>query len=230
MFKNFDTSLVLPLLGVAIGWILSEAGFLLRERRDRKKVVGQIILRLLHLRQMMDDELQRIAVAQELLKSGLFSMDARKRIAGMKDDRIDDCLTGSNALMDEIAGVDPFLAFELEEKLRPAVTLIREAGGYLLEWEGLLPEVQDLWKKSFLFTERIAFQGLADALEKSIRKLAWRKGVPSAIRCWLHFRNETKLRKQHPHEEYGQIMADMDAMNEKLNRYSERKKAKDTLA
>lgn len=190
MFKDLNFTLALPLFGVGVGWLLSEVGFLLRSRRDRKKVLGRVILRLLELRQLIENELRRVTLAQELLRLNRLSTENRQQLAEMKDNRIDECLADSAELIGEISTVDPFLAFKLEQRLRPVADLIKLAGGYVKEWNDSPEEIQRFWDKTFIFAARIAFEDLSKELRTSILKLASKKSMLSLMRGWWHFRDE----------------------------------------
>lgn len=207
---------ILPLVGVAIGWLLSEAASLLRARRERRKVVGKVILRLLEIREMVQEELRRIALAKEQIeRTGIITPTIRRLLTHLNPWRINESLKDSDELLLEIATVDPFLAFEVEILFASLVNLIPHAGAYVVEWEKQ-EKLQKFWESTFVMSESVTFLTFSDSLSNIIRKLARKKSIPSLFRAWRYFRAEKKKKKKMTTEEYATLIADVAVRAESL--------------
>jgi hypothetical protein len=216
--KNFDLTTILPLIGVAVGWLLSEAGLLFRARRDEKKILAKAILKLLNLRGLTIIELRRVAIAKSYAKAHALPEHRARLAQKLNHSEIGDFLASKDALLDEVATVDPFLAFELSKHFRSVSTFITNSGGYLSGYqEG---DVEEMWDQMFLETEESMFNFLAAELRAAILRVASRKSLLSLVRAWWYFKRQTD-------EVYDETTLDkMQEMRERLKKVDESSKRK----
>lgn len=186
--KNFDLSTVLPLIGVAVGWLLSEAGLLFRQRRNEKKILGRAVYRLLNVRELTIIELRRVAIAKSFAKAKALT-ENRESLARTKNNEICDFLATTDSLLDEVATVDPFLAFQLRKHFRSVSTVITNSGGYLSGYQD--GDVEEMWDYVFLETEEFVFNMIATELRTAILRVALRKSILSLMKAWWHFQRQS---------------------------------------
>ncbi len=213
VLKNLNLAALLPLLGVAIGWLLSEAGFLIRARREQKNVLGKAILRLLQMREMTEAQLNRITLATEYLSRNRLSEENRGRLAE-KDWDVAEFIESSNEILSDISAVDPFLSYQLDRDMRILKKLETWSGGYAIDWKQ--GEHQELWDKTFIHIETVAFEGIKTHVTSLIFRLARRKGPISFVRAWRHLREDKKLSAQNPYRNLAEKIADMDESYETM--------------
>src|SRR5689334_18758170 len=97
MLSKIDTSLILPLIGVALGWFLSEVGSRLRDRRDQKKVLGKAIFQLLEVREAVQIRRRAFNLAKVFAARGELA-DHALLLQVLDRDDIDKHLTGVAAI------------------------------------------------------------------------------------------------------------------------------------
>src|SRR6266498_5395384 len=105
MIFDSTTSAVLPLIGVGLGWLLSELGLYLRDRRANKKVFGQAILQLLEIREAVQFKRRVATLAKAYAKQGHVDRAASLREA--KPESLNDCLAALSSIKKEISSISP---------------------------------------------------------------------------------------------------------------------------
>jgi hypothetical protein len=169
-----ELEIVLPLVGVVLGWALNEAAAYLRATREDRRAIGQALLSLLQLRNHISRASKIMLGAQDYFGDALTESQRRHLL----DTHVNFAPEDLEPAINRISAFDPVVAFELQDFLRSTDALLKQT---LAKTEkenrslyGILVELlTDIHTKSI------------PHIDADIRRLAWRKGPIT----WWRVRN-----------------------------------------
>ena len=178
---------VLTVGAVAAGWGLNEVSQAFRARGAKRRALGKALAELLEIRHYLKaidatfaEVRKRMPISHEDLRQGLQFFDTLLPPDPQLPQRFD-------AALDEIAGVDPLLAFALKNKDRIPLLLTRLRAVQL-------PAPVDA--KTFSDVEDHLRASAIDALNASIRRVAWARDPVTWVRVVNHLRRKPTLSTQ----------------------------------
>jgi hypothetical protein len=168
---------LIPLLGVLVGWFLSEASVLMRSTREERTITNRVVAALLFLRHRSQRASFLIIGAQKFHGDG-FSEKVRQHYLDthMRPVTKDQY----KELIADLSGVSPLLAIDVQEIVYSHIAL------FVQKMENLEKLSPEFWEANVeVFNE--AYTASAKGLEKAILSLAWKLGVSDYVKYKWHF-------------------------------------------
>jgi|GEM_PF-2636633 len=185
--------IVLPLVGVIIGWLLAESGKIFSDRKQNKRKLRKLLFYLLELRFRFTRELSSEKstdkylemLRQKLLEMGINITDSefsdgnallkpmiKQLVEKIKQENgnFEDLSVSIDTILNDLSEVDPFLAYELSGQHNIKARL-QGANNYISEVEAL--EKQIPFDIGNVIHPRLTKELLSE-LDESINKIAGR--------------------------------------------------------
>lgn len=186
MLALVDFSLILPLIGVLIGWMLNEMASVLRGRRDDRKTIGRAIKKLLGLRIAMQQILTIIHMVDQFYKVGESPEDIKKFAGRLEVEGLEIIEENHDSLLNDIAAFDPILSYEIGHKLHSISFMTKTAIDHAIfaNWE------HEKWRELFKETNEFSQKELIKDIEEFILRLSKRKSLFLYYRMKKYFRSD----------------------------------------
>jgi hypothetical protein len=175
-----EAKILIPLIGVVVGWILSEASTVIRIHREERRTINRTITSLLELR----NEIRR---AHFLLKGGRelhednFTEAERKRLMETHLRPLDSNI--HSKVVEELSGISPILAVKLRHMLDSQKAFLESELTSIEQ----TPDLYNLMLETF---DLLYVKG-SEKLRGIVIALALKQGVFTFIRIVWYFWRES---------------------------------------
>lgn len=186
-----DAKDIIPLVGVVIGWLLSEASTHARLSRENRKTINKTITTLLQMRRETNRANFLLQGGQEYYKE-TFSETHRKHLMELHLQPL--ALEQHLKVAEELAGVNPILSVKLHSLLVSQKAFMSQN----LKSLEAAPELYDFMLN--LFT--VLYEKSAEKLKEMILRLALQQGLITWARYAFFFRlQESEMENWGEHAE-----------------------------
>lgn len=172
-----DTNDIIPLVGVAVGWLLSEASVYARISRENRKTINRTISTLLQMRREINMANFLLQGGQEYYKES-FSEAHRKRL--MESHLQPLALEQHLNVTEELAGINPIQAVKLYSLLVSQKSFMSQN----LKSLEAAPELYDFMLSLFA----VMYDKSSEKLKGMILRLALQQGLITWFRYAFFFR------------------------------------------
>ena len=186
MLPSIDTSPILPLIGVALGWLLGEIGSLRKTRGEQRRVLGRAMLELLKVRESLMLQHRTFTLAKTYASQGTLG-EHTALLRELRGEGITEPFEDVETIVKEIASIDPILAFDLHQRANAITSILKTVAVSNRDSD---ENLKQFFEGPFWRVEQAVFEAYADELKRAILRLARRKGLFSLRKARGHFKNE----------------------------------------
>ena len=194
-----DEKYIWPLVGVALGWLLSLVATSLKDRAEKKRAIGCLIAKLL----VVHEQLQVLIAVSENFKDHVDGWEEYERMRkGVADRHFLEPASHLDSLrtaIDEIAGLYPIEALSLHGLID---ILLKNKTASLVA----MSQSKDLYVRGISVYE-VALEASKSQIDKAIRRFARRHGWTTYLKLQLKYR-ESALNRKRAHGFLSRFSAD----------------------
>jgi hypothetical protein len=172
MFKEYEY--ILPLIGVIIGWVLTEISHYFQNRKQDRKIIREAVYAIIDLKFRLEQEARLLKAAVE---SDLSNNQNNRMISAFLEnekDGFDKINSDLEASVKIVASIDPFIALEL----RIAVNENLYTSNYDLAKD---EEIKKLYLESQLKISEL----FSIYLHKTLKKILWKADKMLFLRYYI---------------------------------------------
>ena len=169
-----------PLIGVVLGWLLTNLSSQLKDREESRRKVAKLLAKFIVLHRQLLVTKTTTAKLEDSCASPEEYERLRQRVFDKSLLPSEIQLSNIESAIDELSGIYPLFALDLEEVMR---TIVKHKNVKLSESASNI-KIYSLLSA----THELGINTCINVLEKDIRKLAFKHGLVTYLKVRMHFK------------------------------------------